>query len=63
MQQKIVYKTQGGQVAIITPITESGLSIEEIVEKDVPKGAAYNVVDASEIPSDRMFRDAWEWQD
>jgi hypothetical protein len=28
----------------------------------VPDGKAYNIVDVSEIPTDRTFRDAWTWE-
>jgi hypothetical protein len=55
---KIIYQTSTG-VAIITPSGE--LSIEEVVKKDVPNGAPYRIVEDSEIPSDRTFRDAWEY--
>jgi hypothetical protein len=27
--------------------------------KDIPEGAQYEIVDESEIPSDRTFRNAW----
>ena len=57
---KIIYKTSIG-VAIITPTGE--LSIEEVASKDVPAGKPYKIVDASEIPSDRTFRNAWEYQE
>lgn len=37
-------------------------TIEELAEKDVPTGVIYKIVDVSEIPSDRTFRNAWEYQ-
>jgi hypothetical protein len=60
MNQCIIYPTDDG-VAIVIPVLECGLTIEEIAAKDVPAGKAYNIVDVSEIPSDREFRNAWEW--
>lgn len=60
MNQRIIYTNADGSVSIVTPISESGLSIEQIAAKDVPAGLAYEVVDASVIPADRTFRNAWE---
>lgn len=61
MNQKIIYKTEAGGVAVIIPAPECGLTIEQIAEKDVPPGAPFRIVDAADIPADRKFRDAWEW--
>lgn len=60
MNQRIIYRTPEGGVAIIIPAPECGLSIEEIAAKDVPQGLEYFIVDASQIPTDRTFRNAWE---
>jgi hypothetical protein len=59
MTQRIIYPTDDGGVAIIIPTGE--LSIEEVIAKDVPKGKPYKIVDVSEIPTDRTFRNAWEY--
>lgn len=58
---KIIYKNEIGGVAIITPTDEalSFMSIDEIARKDVPTGLPYKIVEDSEIPTDRTFRDAW----
>jgi hypothetical protein len=61
MNQRIIYPTEEGGVAVIVPASECGLTIEEIAVKDVPAGKPYKVVDVSEIPSDRTFRNAWEY--
>ena len=61
MNQRIIYPTPEGGVAIIVPAPECGLSIEEIAAKDVPAGVEYKIVDASEVPTDRTFRNAWEY--
>ena len=34
--------------------------VARIAFKDVPQGIEYQIVDASTIPADRTFRDAWE---
>lgn len=34
--------------------------LDWVAAKDVPAGVDYQIVDVSDIPSDRTFRDAWE---
>jgi hypothetical protein len=58
MNSRILYPTDGGGVAVIHPTGE--LPIEEVARKDVPAGVPYQIVDASDIPTDREFRNAWE---
>ncbi len=60
MNERIIYPTDDG-VAIIIPAPECGLTIEEIAAKDVPAGTTYKIVDVSDIPEDRTFRNAWEY--
>lgn len=61
MNQRIIYPTDDGGVAVIVPAAECGLSIEEIATKDVPAGKPFKIVEDSEIPADRTFRNAWEF--
>ena len=61
MNQRIIYKTDEGGVALIIPSQDCGLSIEQIAAKDVPAGKPYKIIDVSEVPSDRTFRNAWEY--
>jgi hypothetical protein len=61
MNQRIIYPTDEGGVAVIVPAPECGLTIEEIAAKDVPKGKPFKIVDVADIPSDRTFRNAWEY--
>ena len=61
MNQRIIYKTTDGGVAVIVPAAECGLTIEQIAVKDVPTGKPYKIVDVSDIPTDRTFRNAWEY--
>jgi hypothetical protein len=61
MNQRIIYPTDEGGVAVIIPATECGLTIEQIAAKDVPAGKPYKIIDVSEVPSDRTFRNAWEY--
>ena len=61
MNQRIIYPNDDGGVAIIIPAPDCGLTIEEIAAKDVPAGKEYKIVDVEDIPSDRTFRNAWEY--
>ena len=74
MNSRIIYPTDDGGVAVIIPAPECGLTIEEIAAKDVPPVVvmqdgvvvsstprSFEIVDVSEIPSDRTFRGAWSW--
>jgi hypothetical protein len=63
MNQRIIYPTNDGGVAIVIPAPDCGLTIEEIAAKDVPAGKPYKIVDVADIPTDRTFRDAWEYQE
>lgn len=56
---RIVWEDAEG-LKVLIPIANSGLTLEQIIEKDVPKGVDYVVTDKSEIPADRFFRDAWK---
>jgi hypothetical protein len=61
MNSRIIYPTDDGGVAIIVPAPECGLTIEEIAVKDVPTGKPFKIVNVTDIPSDRTFRNAWEY--
>jgi hypothetical protein len=60
MNQRIIYQADDGGVAVIVP-ADCGLTIEQIAAKDVPAGKLFEIVDVSDIPSDRTFRGAWSW--
>jgi hypothetical protein len=63
MDQRIIYPTDDGGVAVIVPAPGCGLTIQEIAKKDVPQGKPYQIVSADEIPSDRSFRNAWTYEE
>ncbi len=62
MNKRIIYATDGNGVAVIVPAEECGLTIEQIAAKGVPEGVPFKIVDVADIPADRTFRDAWEYQ-
>lgn len=62
--KRIIYPKDDGGVAIVIPTPEAleTMTIEEIAAKDVPAGKEFKIVDTDSIPTDRTFRDAWEYQ-
>ena len=63
---KIVYRQDDGVLAIvipnlkeINPATGVVFTIDEIAKKDVPTGKKYKIIEDSDVPTDRSFRDAW----
>ena len=62
---RIIYPNDDGGVSIIVPAPEAleTMTIEEIAAKDVPAGKPFKIVDVSDIPSDRTFRNAWEYSE
>jgi hypothetical protein len=59
MQDKrIIYPNDEGGVSIIVPAPGQ---TEEQLLMAVPAGKPYKIVSVDEIPSDRTFRNAWEY--
>jgi|688.fasta_scaffold189427_3 hypothetical protein len=65
MTQVIIYPNNEGGVHVVHPTPEalSTLAFEEIIAKSVPEGMEYKIINASELPQDRTFRNAWEMQE
>jgi hypothetical protein len=63
MTKRIIYPTDNGGVAIIIPAPEAleTMTIEEIAAKDVPSGKEFKIIDTADVPTDRTFRNAWEY--
>ncbi len=65
MDSRIIYPTDDGGVAVIIPapewLAEEGNTMELLAQMRVPEGKPYKIVDVSDIPSDRTFRNAWEY--
>lgn len=56
MNSRIIYPTDEGGVAVIVP----AVSVEAAL-KDVPAGKPYKIIDTADVPTDRTFRNAWEY--
>ncbi len=61
--KRIIYAQDDGTVAILSPAPNCSKTLEEIAEKDVPTGKSYQIIDASDVPPDRTYRDAWTYEE
>ena len=63
MTKRIIYLTDNGGVAIIIPAPEAleTMTIQEIAAKDIPAGKPFKIIDTADVPTDRTFRNAWEY--
>ena len=62
MLNRGIYKNPDNSVGIIIPSDEALaiFGLEKILEKYVPTGLPYWIVEDSVIPTDRTYRSAWE---
>jgi hypothetical protein len=58
MTQAIIFTNDNGGVSTCIPTGE--ISIEAVMEKDVPKGKGARIVNLTDLPRDNDFYDAWE---
>ena len=67
---RIIYAQSNGVLAVLTPApkfleTLSGTEEEKLIHianKDLPTGTKYEIVADDTVPSDRTFRNAWEYE-
>jgi hypothetical protein len=65
---KIIHK-KGDKLSVLVPTSKffqtlKGTEEEKLIylaNKDLPTGTKYEIVEESDIPSDRVFRSAWEY--
>jgi hypothetical protein len=64
--KRIIFPSDNGGVVVVIPapewLAQEGNTIEKLAEKDIPAGKPYQIIDATDIPADQTFRDAWEYQ-
>jgi hypothetical protein len=59
MSQRIVYSRPGGSLVVLIPAPESGLTIEQVAQQDVPLGYTYAILEDSAFPPTADYRDSW----
>jgi hypothetical protein len=61
MQDKrVIYPTDDNGVAVIVPAP--GVTLEQVLAA-VPNGKPHQVINATDVPTDRTFRDAWVYEE
>ena len=58
---RLLYTDDDGNLCIVVPADNCGLTLEQIKDKDCPSGKTVYTVDKSTVPTDRSFRDAWTY--
>ena len=65
--KRIIYPTDDGSVAIEIPapewLAQEGNTMEVLAQIRVPEGKPFKIIDTADVPSDRTFRDAWEYSE
>ena len=60
----IIYKNpETGYLCTMCPSDNCTKTVEEIAQKDVPKGVKYRIINRSDLNADYDFRDAWDVDD
>ena len=63
--KRIIYPTDDGGVAIEIPapewLAQEGNTMEVLAQMRVPEGKPFKIIDTADVPSDRTFRNAWEY--
>lgn len=62
---RVIFRNTDSSVGVLVPTAEAlkFATIEQIAEKDVPFELPYKIVEDTDIPSDRTYREAWIWDD
>jgi hypothetical protein len=55
----IAYRTKENNLCILYPVLNRGLSLEEIIAKDV-RADIYHIMESESLPSEPIFSRAWE---
>ena len=58
---RIIYIDDDNNVCIITPIDNSGKTIEQIKEQIVPSGKSADIISKDKIPNSPYFLDAYDY--
>ena len=61
LSKRVIYPNETGGVSILIPSSECP-NIDRLIA-DVPAGKPYQVVNVSEIPDDRTYRNAWTYEE
>ena len=61
MDERIIYTKKGGSVSVVIPSPGYKGKMDDLAKKVINDASDdYEIVNVSEIPADRMFRNAWK---
>jgi hypothetical protein len=62
MVKKIIWERPEGGLSVTTLVKPNPTTsdLTRSANRDIPKGIKYKIIDDTDLPSDRYFRDAWE---
>lgn len=60
MAQRIIYTRDDGGMSVVIPSPNWKGSMQALAAKDIPAGRTYQIVEDTEIPQDRTYRNAWK---
>ena len=59
---RIIYNNEETKtLSIVIPTNEYKGSMDKLAKKTVPSGIKYKIIENTDLPKDRTFRDAWEY--
>lgn len=56
-----IFPNTEGTISVLIPAPNCNLTLEEICAKDVPTGVKYKIIEHTDLPEDREFRNAWQY--
>jgi hypothetical protein len=57
--KRVIFDNGEGGVSILVPSPNCELSLEQIIDKDIPVDRSKDTLEASDLPTDRTYRNAW----
>jgi hypothetical protein len=57
----ILYTADNGNLVLVYPADNCGLTVKQIQAKDIPSGKTSYILNKSAVPTDRSFRWAWKF--
>ena len=61
--KRVIFDNGEGGVSILVPSPNCELSLEQIIAKDIPAGRPRQIVNNTDLPLDRTYRNAWTYEE
>ena len=55
---QVIIHSEGGRLAVVVP-TSAAQDLVQLARRVTPPGVPFRIIDASELPQDGEYRDAW----